>query len=403
MPHDDLFPIPQERLTDIDRRLLQTVARWGEKEVRAGRLEHHESWDGLLAPALRKLFVDIGLQSLVWPADAGGGGLGGSTLATTAAAIVEQVAWADVGLAALLADSLALQALLQTPDRAPLLAELAPVFLAGRPAPVALVFPDYGTDDGQPPPAFHGLQPPARLTRQDDHWLLSGAAIRPQAAALDAVLFAIVAALPDGEPALALVPGEAPGLTRGEPINKTGLAASRNADLACRAVVTPDNRLLGEGAAAWRDLRAWCDLGCAAAAAGALLAAWEILKEWGEVRVIKGKGQIFKENPLVASVLGEIGERIIVGRRLLYDLAALLARPIDAGAAMTARAVAHAVLPSAVTALHRAMELMGSAGYASEWQLERLWRDVKTLETTLGPTPAIQTEIARRCFELRTL
>jgi alkylation response protein AidB-like acyl-CoA dehydrogenase len=44
------------------------------------------------------------------------------------------------------------------------------------------------------------------------------------------------------------------------------------------------------------------------------------------------------------------------------------------------------------------MELMGSAGYATEWNLERYWRDIKTLHGHLGSEVLDRLEIARHCF-----
>ena len=47
--------------------------------------------------------------------------------------------------------------------------------------------------------------------------------------------------------------------------------------------------------------------------------------------------------------------------------------------------------------LDRGMELMASAGYATEWNLERFWRDVKTVEALLLPVQA-RVHMARHYF-----
>ena len=41
---------------------------------------------------------------------------------------------------------------------------------------------------------------------------------------------------------------------------------------------------------------------------------------------------------------------------------------------------------------------MGSAGYATEWNIERYWRDVKTLRTYLGPETHGSVTMARHYF-----
>jgi alkylation response protein AidB-like acyl-CoA dehydrogenase len=54
-------------------------------------------------------------------------------------------------------------------------------------------------------------------------------------------------------------------------------------------------------------------------------------------------------------------------------------------------------------AMDNTMELMASAGYATEWNLERYWRDVKTLESCVLPETVAQTDLARHYFDLKEL
>jgi alkylation response protein AidB-like acyl-CoA dehydrogenase len=146
-----------------------------------------------------------------------------------------------------------------------------------------------------------------------------------------------------------------------------------------------------------------------ASAVGALLASYRILREWGDNRVIKGTGNIFKENPLTGALMGEIAKEIAVDRLLAYDLAEMLAEPDtygDAGSQgvfTAALMLAHQVLASAEYAIHRTMELMASAGYAKEWQLERYWRDVKTLQCYLGAYELAKHDFTRWFYGARTL
>ena len=44
------------------------------------------------------------------------------------------------------------------------------------------------------------------------------------------------------------------------------------------------------------------------------------------------------------------------------------------------------------------MELMGSAGYAREWHLERYWRDVKSVQSCLGGRVLSGMHVARHYF-----
>ena len=149
-----------------------------------------------------------------------------------------------------------------------------------------------------------------------------------------------------------------------------------------------------------RELLGWYHLGCSAACVGAMIASWEILKEWGETRIIKGRGQIFRNNPLAASLMGEIGCRTGLCRILAFDLARMLRGPNTGMQAMfaTATGVLRHVMRTATESIGHAMELMASAGYATEWNLERYWRDVKTIETCLGPETAAATDMAHHYF-----
>jgi alkylation response protein AidB-like acyl-CoA dehydrogenase len=49
------------------------------------------------------------------------------------------------------------------------------------------------------------------------------------------------------------------------------------------------------------------------------------------------------------------------------------------------------------------MELMASAGYAKEWQLERYWRDVKTVQCYLGAAELAKHDYARWFYQTKTL
>ena len=409
MKYADVFPLPTEWLTDVDESLAEAVARWAEQEVMARRLEHGEDRDALLAPAARKLFVDLGLQSLFWPESAGGAGLSGRDTALTVCCVLEEVGRADVGIGFLLANTLVVQAAFGVePNRNEALLEtLTPVFCSGETVLGALILPGYG--NGGESPGVHGLAYQVKVSPDGGGWLLTGEDVRPLCAGADAGLFGVTCETEPNAPSLLLVAGTAEGLVRGAPFKKTGLAASLNADLEFRSVAVSGDRLVFSGGERYRETLGWYYLGCAALCQGALLAAWEILREWGETRVIKGKGQVFRENPLVAALMGKIGRRITTGRILAYNLARMLARPDAYGPpgapAMlaAATAVARTVGQGAAEAINSSMELMASAGYATEWNLERYWRDVQTLLGHLGPATAAQMDMARHHFGCRSL
>jgi len=78
----------------------------------------------------------------------------------------------------------------------------------------------------------------------------------------------------------------------------------------------------------------------------------------------------------------------------------------DAGSDMVYTAalmIVHQVLATAERALHRTMELMASAGYAKEWQLERYWRDLKTVQCYVGSHELAKHDFSRWFYGARTL
>jgi alkylation response protein AidB-like acyl-CoA dehydrogenase len=92
------FPFLHEWMSEMDVSLAENLRRWAENEVMARRLELKEDYQGLLEPAMRKLFQDIGLQRLLWPEEYGGDGHNHPSAAITITAALEQVArgtWAS--------------------------------------------------------------------------------------------------------------------------------------------------------------------------------------------------------------------------------------------------------------------------------------------------------------------
>ncbi len=409
MNDTDPFGVPED-LSEADRFLAQTVRDWAEKEVIAGRTELKEDYEAFLRPALRTLMVDIGLQRMFWPESLGGDGYSESRAALTVTAALEQAGRADTGIAFLAAHSLALQAALNLCGEGgtPSVRELAPVFCeAAEPVLVSFVLPAYANEALAPD--WRGYRCQVRASDGDGRWVLTGRRARPTCSGADADLFGIWCGCEvGGETAFVLVPGDSPGVGRGPRLKESGLAASRNAE------VDFDRVEVSREGCAWRvddglrRLLCWFNLCACAACVGSLLAAYEIMREWGDNRVIKGRGNIFKENPLAASVMGEIAGDIWVARRLAYDLASMLAGS-EARAApgeemfVSSSVVTHHVFRSSERAVNRILELMNSAGYAREWQIERYWRDLRTMRCNLGPTELANMDVTGFFCGSRTL
>jgi alkylation response protein AidB-like acyl-CoA dehydrogenase len=303
MDYQELFPVPVEWLGEVDLSMTSTVSGWADAEVMAGRLEHHEDYEGLLVPAMRKLFIDIGLQAMLWPDDLGGGGLDSPEAAMTLTAILEQVGRADTGIGFLLANWFAIQSAIAIgPGRNETLLKGSAGIICGDEILFgSLVLPGYG--DGTEETDFFGLPYQATAKKKGDSWVLSASVARPQCAGSNAHMFVVAAETDNGEPGLFLVPALGMVVSVGNPLKLAGLAASKNAEITIEGAELPAQHLLLEGAENFRGVLSWYYSLCSAVCCGALLASYDILKEWVDTRVIKGKGHVFKENPDRKSVV----------------------------------------------------------------------------------------------------
>ena len=407
----EAFPYPTNRLKEEDLALASALEGMLSREVAGRRLELKEDYEQLLTPALKKVLADIGLQRMFWPESAGGDGHNSPAAAYTVVTALEQVARADTGLAFLCAHNLALQAYLTVgADHTQALVErFAPLFCGGdEPVIVSFILPSFGVA-GQSRREWEGKCFQVAASGANGRLELRGESVRPTCSGADANLFVAWCDIEgEVEPALVIFDGDSPGIRRAPEFLKTGLAASPNAEIELRGVKTGSEQIAGRGAGHLRRLLTWYYLGLSATAVGSLLAAYEIIREWGDTRVIKGRGCVFKENPLTASLMAEVAQETAFARMLTYDLAEMLAEPgpfggdASEGVYTVASMVAHRVYRTAGSCIHHIMELMASAGYSKEWQLERYWRDVKTVQCYLGSSELAKADVARWFFDCRT-
>jgi alkylation response protein AidB-like acyl-CoA dehydrogenase len=192
------------------------------------------------------------------------------------------------------------------------------------------------------------------------------------------------------------------GVKRGNAVRQTGLNAVANTDVSFVNVKIPKGYVIRRDDAA-RELVSWLNLLLCGVSIGAAMNFFEILSDWAENRTIKG-GSIMKENPLCASVLASVAEEIATARLLSYSLSHIMAHPGDWGGGGSAgiftfsQMLGAKIQASCLNSINRGMELMGSAGYATEWHVEKIWRDIKTIQSWLAGTGSdapVRMDIAR--------
>ncbi len=408
---NQLFVYPQTWVTNEAGDIAKSVRQWANKEIVSRRLEYQDDYENLFPQVRSRLALDIGCQGLMFPAEQGGLGLNQVETATLLTLVLKEIGRADAGIGFIHAAEYALCAVLAGAGAAGenLAARLAPLFCQDTLNTVAPVLPA-GGEAGATYALFAGRPIKAALRLTESGYTVSGPSLRPLDLGADAAILAVVAADPEDNPALAVVPASSEGVSRGRPFPKTGLNGCRNTDIEMNQVSLNADHIL-PGKETVYAFYAWLNLLLGAVSTGAAMGCLEVVGEWSEERVIKAGGLI-KDNPLCAAVLAEAYEEVAVSWTMLHHLAYALAHPDEWGAAgsalifTTAQMTGRRVQTQTMLAVNKMMELMASEGYAREGRLEKSWRDIKTIQAGLcgiGGEAPVRLDVARHVFDSRAL
>ncbi|MDM8001694.1 MAG: acyl-CoA dehydrogenase family protein [Bacteroidota bacterium] len=368
--------------------VVRLVRQWSDKEIVTRRMEYREDYEKLFFQKRKMLCIDLGLQKLTIPADLGGFGWNSPSKAPAMLALACETGRADASIGILSAASWALFLMMacQHNQNDKLCGSLVARYSDETVRTPALILTGPGRT-GMQTPLFFGRSILACAEKSEAGFTLNGKDLRPLIAGGMADFFCVVCADGNGKPGIAFVSGDAKGVMRGPSILMTGLNACGNAPIDFNHVPVPvENVLDQEGNI--EELYTWLNLLLGGVSVGAAMNFFELLADWSDNRTIKG-GVILKENPLCASVLADVACEIALARLLLGDLAALVAEHMESGPETIRRTftyaemIGHRVQQGVMHAMNRGLELMGSAGYAKEWHVEKHWRDVKTIQSIL--------------------
>ena len=406
---DDLFLYPKSWVAGEAREFAATARSWADREILADRLEYQQNYGTLFAEKRRKLIREIGFERLVLPEKYGGYGWNKVSSAPGILTVFTEIGRADESISFLAALKLALFAVVSMEPGIddPLLEKLAPIYFSDELTNVALILPGPGLV-GEITPLFAGRSVPVDLMQGKNGWTLTGKNLRPLGPGADSALFGVVCMDRESRPCIAFVPADSPGVEVHAPVRTTGLNACRSADVTFEKVAIPNTHLITrEGAV--QELFAWLNLLLGGTTIGGALNFFEILVNWAENRTIKGS-DIMKENPLCASVLATVAEEIAGARLMAYSLAHLMAQPEDIGGVGSpgvftfSQMLGSRIQQACLNAINRGMELMGSAGYAREWHVEKHWRDIKTIQSWLcgvGADVPVKMDVARYFYDCK--
>jgi short-chain 2-methylacyl-CoA dehydrogenase len=230
---------------------------------------------------------------------------------------------------------------------------------------------------------------------RDGKWIVNGAKIFITNAGTDiSACVTITARTGKDEISNIIVPNGTEGYQVSAPMRKMGWRASDTRELSFRDCAVPEDNLLGERGAGYRQFLEILDGGRISVAAmglGLAQGAFELASAYARER--KQFGQPIGSFQAIQFKLADMATEIEAGRSLVYKAAWLKdqGRPFAQAAAMAklyTGELAHRVA-------NHALQIHGGYGYMDEYAVSRLYRDQKVLEIGEGTNEIQRLVIAR--------
>ncbi|MEM4540933.1 MAG: acyl-CoA dehydrogenase family protein [Archaeoglobaceae archaeon] len=358
------FESISELRSDVAEMLGKSINEWAEKEVIPFRAQIDDELE-IAEKAMKKLFLDIGMQKLVLPEELGGAGVSGEELPAVLLRSFEEIGKADSGIGFVLSAVLASMISAQGSEAFDLIAKKSSQDLLR----ISIFPPQFGKND------FRGFEL-AKAVDRGDKIKIKGFG-RPLNSGFDANLFVVFCNY--NGVSLALIDSE--DVEKGELVKNTGLIASRNCDVKINAEIEKNRILTGN---AWIKLYTYLNLCLSALCVGSAFDSCRILRDWAEKRTIRGKP--LRDNTVDALVIAEVAREAIEAKSIAQILAKMMLEDRNEEELYLFSILsALKCSNSAFLSADRAMELMASQGYAREGLLEKQWRDAKSIKTVLNP------------------
>lgn len=191
-----------------------------------------------------------------------------------------------------------------------------------------------------------------------------------------------------------VVPSDAAGLEVGEPEHKMGLRASPTASLLLNDCRVPERYLLGEPGAGFRIALKTLDhsrLGIAAQSVGIHRRALELAVDYARERVQFGKP--IARHQAIRFQIAEMATELEAARVLARYAAQFEGEP--GGGRLAAEAKLYAS-EAANRACYRSLQIHGGNGFSDEYEISRLYRDVRVTTIYEGTSEMQRLVIARQ-------
>ncbi|OFV72817.1 acyl-CoA dehydrogenase family protein [Rhodococcus erythropolis] len=362
--------------------------------------------------------IDFGVGRAILPTRFGGDGLS----PIVRQMINEELSRADIGLATKVGKLHWAVSVMVAAGRDDLLEELAPRIVGDEvwTACFAITEPAGGANVEDPALAYRTLKTVA--TKEGDEYVIRGHKLWPGPAGpaenfrsehMTGHLGYWVVAITDpagGDDSAGLfyVPSDTEGLSFSKPYEKMGFSYTEaNTDIWFNDVRIPSRYRIDTKPGQGSELIKGYVIGLGRLAGAARLtglseAVLETCMDWTQDRIIAGKPM--RERSLFAASLGEMWRSIEVSRQYYLSVTAQAMSPEVYGqpweAQMKAKfsAARSFAGDSAQMVTNRAMQLMGSAGYAYESHIEKYMRDYKIVQMWLGGAERDRLDMAQGLF-----
>ncbi|MEM1674207.1 MAG: acyl-CoA dehydrogenase family protein [Candidatus Bathyarchaeia archaeon] len=359
----------------------------------------------------RKLWIDLGLQKAFVPPQYGG--IGDWSMVENAAVIIE-VTRGDVGLGmtGFISQWAVASIMIPTPNDL-VMKYVAERLLKNEPYIICNAITEPHGGGAIEDVRLQGAQIRTTAYLDGDEWVINGHKLWPSAFR-EADAYLVVCRI-EGEKfpnniAQIFVPADTPGITTSKPYRKMGCSIDTNGDIWFDNVRVPKEYRLHEGIDEVKSLIAKETIGrCVncAFAVGVLRRMYEVLKSYVDKREIAGRPM--KEHGLIAYELGQVLTDMQVAEYTTWYAFERLDHPEtygslwDYGQFSMAGLCQNIVTERAEQAISRAINLMGSHGYAKEGKMEKLLRDVKVTQIVVGGPLLRLLEAVRHYFGTETI
>ncbi len=419
MPTIDDFIRPQDWVSDFVSDLGRVIRKWGEERYMPIRQQVDEDWKGhkIVEPLLKEVLVDLGINAAFFPAEVGGIDMPDPLTCVTV--VCEELARIDAGFSVAAACSIwGMVPIMWKPHRnMELCEEFGPKFCSKELYVGSLVMtePDSGADI-ENYGRMQGKTIKTTATLDGDEWIINGHKLWATNSGKVGDLYTVVCTTNKGSTdpddfALILVPADTEGVSTGNPYQKCGMSADMNTDIWFENVRVPKRYRVhgpGDDLKYWQEMITYGSIGSTAMCVGIMKNVYEIIKKWTAERVIAGKP--LKEHSIVADMLSEITTLIESTSAWMWAYVREISRPDiygwnpwDERYLLKTRGLSLFASNAVERASSRAMDFMGSYGYAREFDIEKHWRDQKVIGLWMGGKALKTLENARYWYDLETL